>query len=111
MLVDIGNYWQRRFWEWKIEDQDFELRAARLAVRYTPDELRAKIAGVRGEASSNSTQHLAGLDQMGAGTRPTASAVAGEAAAGTFKALRPYERALEIVEEEEHRAAQKRGEG
>lgn len=99
MLIDIGNYWQRRFWEWAIEDLEFEVKAHRRAVRYSPDELRAKVAEIRGDGASNSAQHLDGLNRMGSGTRPNGSAMAGEAAAGTFEALRPYERALEIAEE------------
>jgi hypothetical protein len=99
MLIQIGNYWQQRYWEGQIEDLKLETQAHRLAVRHSLEELRAKVATVKSQGASASAQHLDGLDRMGTGTRPTASAVAGEGAASTFQALRPLERACEIAEE------------
>jgi len=51
-----------------------------------------------GNGSALAGQHVAGIERMGSGSRPTGAAVAGEGAAGTFDALRPWLRALEILD-------------
>lgn len=84
--------------EGKKADEKFEAQAHDLA-RNAAFDLRRNLELVEANASKLSVQHLAGLDRMGTGRRPTAAAVAGAAVGDTFQARRLLERAIEIQAE------------
>jgi len=95
-LGRMADYWQDRVASDRLADLTFELEAHRLAL-LGEDAVRRKVGSIQGNGSSLSAQHASGIERMGNGTRPTGAAVAGEGAAGTFDALRPWLRALEIL--------------
>lgn len=98
-LRRIADYWQERVAGDRIATLEFENKALSIAARHSVDEIRGKIAKIEGSGASLAAHHAAGVERMGSGTRPTAAAVAGEGTAGTFDAVRPWVRALEIKEE------------
>lgn len=103
-LGRMADYWQDRIAGDRVADLELELKAHKIAL-LGEDTVRRKIGSIQGSGSSLSAQHANGIERMGTGTRPTAAAVAGEGAAGTFDALRPWLRALEILEADEKEGA------
>ncbi len=96
-LRRMADYWQDRVAGDRIANLEFENQALRIAATHSLDEIRGQIAKLEGSGASLAGQHAAGIERMGSGTRPTASAVAGEGAAGAFDAVRPWVKALEIL--------------
>lgn len=97
-LRRMADYWQDRVAGDRFSYLELENRALRIAAGHSAAEIREQIAKIEGSGASLAAHHEAGIGRMGSGSRPTAAAVAGEGAAGTFDAARPWVRALEILE-------------
>jgi len=96
-LRRMADYWQDRIASDEQANLEFEVQALRCAL-HGPEVVKQKIASIQGNGSALAGQHVAGIERMGSGSRPTGAAVAGEGAAGAFDALRPWLRALEILD-------------